>query len=253
MSQKAEKPPDPAHEAKLAARREKHGARVWAANPRTQELQRKYDAALQQLQILRDGTFCRQYQQMQQYAQRMKDERDAMEKAKEEAERNEEQQRKRTKEEEARAEKYYSLYEEEYKDSKKFSDELLQLQQEKAFGTSLTDGVEAGGRRRRGSSPEPEKEEEESPTVLLCKQHAEDRREITTRLGKIEKTLQGVVAALGFVANANERAAKSKSSGAASSCGQKRKRDGRGGDRKSGLYLLQCRMGQIPLAEACKK
>ena len=59
MSQKAEKPPDPAHEAKLAARREKHGARVWAANPRTQELQRKYDAALQQLQILRDGTFCR--------------------------------------------------------------------------------------------------------------------------------------------------------------------------------------------------
>ena len=38
MSQKAEKPPDPAHEAKLAARREKHGARVWAANPRTQEL-----------------------------------------------------------------------------------------------------------------------------------------------------------------------------------------------------------------------
>ena len=64
---------------------------------------------------------------MQQYAQRMKDERDAMEKAKEEAERNEEQQRKRRKEEEARAEKYYSLYEEEYKDSKKFSDEAIEL------------------------------------------------------------------------------------------------------------------------------
>ena len=81
MSQKAEKPPDPAHEAKLAARREKHAAKVWAANPRSQELQRKYDAALQQLQQLRDGTFCRQYRQMQQYCQRMKDERDAMEKA----------------------------------------------------------------------------------------------------------------------------------------------------------------------------
>ena len=35
-----------------------------------------------------------------------------------------------------------------------------------------------------------------------------------SRLGKIEMTLQGVVAALGFVANANERAAKSKSLGA---------------------------------------
>ena len=83
----------------------------------------------------------------------------------------------------------------------------------------------------------------------------EDNAEITAKLAKTDKTLQGVVAALGFVANANEneRAAKSKSSGAASSCGQKRKRDGRGGDRKSGLYLLQCRMGQIPLAEACKK
>ena len=253
MSQKAEKPPDPAHEAKLAARREKHGARVWAANPRTQELQRKYDAALQQLQILRDGTFCRQYQQMQQYAQRMKDERDAMEKAKEEAERNEEQQRKRTKEEEARAEKYYSLYEEEYKDSKKFSDELLELQHKKAFGTSLTDGVEAGGRRRRGSSPEPEKEEEESEVIKVFKFFAEDRREITTRLGKIEKTLQGVVAALGFVANANGGAAKSKSSVVTPTCGQKRKRDGRGGDRKSALYLLQCRMGLIPLADAIKK
>ena len=145
------------------------------------------------------------------------------------------------------------MYEEEYKDSRKFSDELLELQHKKAFGTSLTDGVEAGGRRRRGSSPEPEKEEEESEVIKVFKFFAEDRREITTRLGKIEKTLQGVVAALGFVANANERAAKSKSSGAASSCGQKRKRDGRGGDRKSGLYLLQCRMGQIPLAEACKK
>ena len=117
----------------------------------------------------------------------------------------------------------------------------------------MTDGVEAGGRRRRGSSPEPEKEEEESELIKVFKFFAEDRREITAKLTKMDKTLQGVVEALGFVANANERAAKSKSSGAASSCGQKRKRDGRGGDRKSGLYLLQCRMGQIPLAEACKK
>ena len=132
-------------------RRARFTTRALKAKEDDRELQRKCDAALHQLQILRDGTFCRQYQQMQQYAQRMKDERDAMEKAKEEAERKEEQQRKRKKEEEARAEKYYSLYEEEYKDSKKFSDELLQLQQEKVFGTSLTDGVEAGGSRRRAS------------------------------------------------------------------------------------------------------
>ena len=52
MSQKAEKPPDPAHEAKLAARREKHAVKVWSANPRTKELQRKYDEALRQLQQL---------------------------------------------------------------------------------------------------------------------------------------------------------------------------------------------------------
>ena len=116
-----------------------------------------------------------------------------------------------------------------------------------------TDGVEAGGRRRRGSSPEPEKEEEENPVVLLCQQHAEDRREITVKLAKMDKTLQGVVAALGFVANANGGAAKSKSSVVTPTCGQKRKRDGRGGDRKSALYLLQCRMGLIPLAEALKK
>ena len=71
MSQKAEKPPDPAHEAKLAARREKHAVKVWSANPRTQELQRKYDEALRQLQQLRDGTFCRQYRQMQQWCKRV--------------------------------------------------------------------------------------------------------------------------------------------------------------------------------------
>ena len=117
----------------------------------------------------------------------------------------------------------------------------------------MTDGVEAGGRRRRGSSPEPEKEEEESEVIKVFKFFAEDRREITTRLGKIEKTLQGVAAALGFVANANGGAAKSKSSVVTPTCGQKRKRDGRGGDRKSALYLLQCRMGLIPLAEALKK
>ena len=79
MSQKAEKPPDPAHEAKLAARREKHAAKVWAANPRSQELQQKYDAALQQLQQLRDGTFCRQFAQMQQWCKRVEGEREAME------------------------------------------------------------------------------------------------------------------------------------------------------------------------------
>ena len=79
MSQKAEKPPDPAHEAKLAARREKHAVKVWTANPRTQELQRKYDAALRQLQILRDGTFCRQYQQMQKWCKQVEGEREAME------------------------------------------------------------------------------------------------------------------------------------------------------------------------------
>ena len=57
---------------------------------------------------------------------------------------------------------------------------------------------------RRGAPQEPEEEEEVSPHVLVCQQHAEDRCEITARLDKIEKrTLQGVVAALGFVANAN--------------------------------------------------
>ena len=77
MSEKAGKPIDPAHEAKLAARREKHNAKVWADNPRTQGLQGAYNAALQQLQILRDGTFCRQYQQMQQWCKRVEGEREA--------------------------------------------------------------------------------------------------------------------------------------------------------------------------------
>ena len=73
----------------------------------------------------------------------------------------------------------------------------------------------------------------------------------------MDKTLQGVVEALGFVANAKGGAAISISSDVTASCGQKRKRDGRGrGDRKSPMYimyLLQCRMGLIPLAEAIKK
>ena len=107
--------------------------------------------------------------------------------------------------------------------------------------------------RRRGSSPEPEKEEEESEVIKVFKFFAEDRREITAKLAKMDKTLQGVVEALGFVANAKGGAAKPISSGVTSSCGQKRKRDGRGGDRKSALYLLQCRMGLIPLADAIKK
>ena len=79
MSEKAGKPIDPAHEAKLAARREKHNAKVWAANPKTQGLKSAYDAALQQLQQLRDGTFCRQYAQMQQWCKRVEGEREAME------------------------------------------------------------------------------------------------------------------------------------------------------------------------------
>ena len=113
--------------------------------------------------------------------------------------------------------------------------------------------LEAAAKRRRGAAPEPEKEEEESELIKVFKFFAEDRREITAKLAKMDKTLQGVVAALGFVANAKGGAAKSISSDVTSSCGQKRKRDGRGGDRKSALYLLQCRMGLIPLAEAIKK
>ena len=46
MSEKAGKPIDPAHEAKLAARREKHNAKVWADNPRTQGLKSAYDAVV---------------------------------------------------------------------------------------------------------------------------------------------------------------------------------------------------------------
>ena len=59
-------------------------------------------------------------------------------KAKKEAERKEEQQRKRKKEEEARAEKYYSLYEEEYKgsmDEKK--DEDMDVAQDMYGGMEL--------------------------------------------------------------------------------------------------------------------
>ena len=54
MSQKAEKPPDPAHEAKLAARRKAYALKVWKADPKTQEQQQELDAARAQLQILRD-------------------------------------------------------------------------------------------------------------------------------------------------------------------------------------------------------
>ena len=253
MSQKPEKPPDPAHEAKLAARREKHGARVWAANPRTQELQRKCDAALHQLQILRDGTFCRQYQQMQQWCKQVEGEREAMEQQlmRVEGERTKMHifavvERAAGKTAEEAASKAEDKVWQERSAREDLEYEVKGLKEEVAE-------LKQAASRRRGSSPEPEKKVEENPVVLLCQQHAEDNAEITVKLAKMDKTLQGVVAALGFVANANERAAKSKSSGAASSCGQKRKRDGRGGDRKSGLYLLQCRMGQIPLAEACKK
>ena len=103
--------------------------------------------------------------------------------------------------------------------------------------------------RRRGAPQEPEKKEEESEVIKVYNIFA-DRREAGESQGG---ALQGVVAALGFVANANGGAAKSKSSVVTPTCGQKRKRDGRGGDRKSALYLLQCRMGHIPLADAIKK
>ena len=61
------------------------------------------------------------------------------------------------------------------------------------------------------TAPSVRGEEEESPAVLLCKQHAEDRREITARLGKMEKTMKGVVEVLGMLANAEAGVAKSKS------------------------------------------
>ena len=48
-------------------------------------------------------------------------------------------------------------------------------------------------------------------------------------------------------------AAKPKGAVVTPTCGQKRKHGGRGGDRRSPLYLLQCRMGQIPLAKAINK
>ena len=97
--------------------------------------------------------------------------------------------------------------------------------------------------RRRGAPQEPEKKEEVSPHVLLCQQHAEDRAEITARLGKIEKTMKGVVEVLGMLANAIGGVAISKSPCATPSGGCKRKHDGRGGDRKSALYKLQKQMG----------
>ena len=79
MSQKAGKPhADPAHEAKLAARREKHALKVWRANPKTQGLQQERDAAVQerdaavqQLKTLRDGTAGRQIAEIQQQHKRM--------------------------------------------------------------------------------------------------------------------------------------------------------------------------------------
>ena len=103
--------------------------------------------------------------------------------------------------------------------------------------------LKASGRGRRGAPQEPEKKEEVSPHVLLCQQHAEDRAEITARLGKIEKTMKGVVEVLGMLTNAIGGVAISKSPCATPSGGCKRKHDGRGGDRKSALYKLQKQMG----------
>ena len=70
-----EKPPDPAREAKLAARREKHAVKVWKANPKTQRLQSEKDAAVQELQILRDGTAGRQFAELRQRCERLEGER----------------------------------------------------------------------------------------------------------------------------------------------------------------------------------
>ena len=66
---------------------------------------------------------------------------------------------------------------------------------------------------------------------------------MTSRLSKIEKTMQGVVEVLGMLANAQAGVAKPKSSYATPSGDCKRKHDGRGGDRKSALYKLQKQMG----------
>ena len=68
-------------------------------------------------------------------------------------------------------------------------------------------------------------------------------RPLTSRLGRIEKNIKGVVEVLGMLANAQAGVAISKSPCATPSGGCKRKHDGRGGDRKSALYKLQKQMG----------
>ena len=88
-----------------------------------------------------------------------------------------------------------------------------------------------------------EKKEEASPVMEVYKIFAEDRQEVTSRLGRIEKNIKGVVEVLGMLANAQAGVAISKSPCATPSGGCKRKRDGRGGDRKSALYKLQKQMG----------
>ena len=242
MSEKAGKPIDPAHEAKLAARREKYNAKVWADNPKTQGLKSAYDAVLQQLQQLRDGTFCRQYAQMQQWCKRVEGEREAME-----------QQLMRVEGERGRANMIAAV-----KDGTRISaEQMLEKVEEEARKVRLAKEdleekvreleeevgeLKKGGRKLRGSPPEPEKEEEDSPVMQVYKIFAEDRREVTDRLDKMEKTLQGVVAALGQVASANGGGAKSISPHATPSGGCKRKHNGRGGDRKSALYKLQKQM-----------
>jgi hypothetical protein len=242
-----EKPPDPAREAKLAARREKHAVKVWKANPKTQRLQSEKDAAVQELQILRDGTAGRQFAELRQRCERLEGEREAREKEKKEEWESAQFWRRsygQVKEEKEKEYKYYTEDQDWWKEY--YSGQEKALERAEAELKTLKEAAS----RRRGAPQEPEEEEEESEVIKVYKIFAKDRREITARLGKIEKTLQGVVAALGFVANANGGAAKSKSSVVTPTCGQKRKRDGRGGDRKSALYLLQCRMGLIPLAEA---
>ena len=173
MSQKAEKPPDPARDAKNAARREKHALKVWAANPKTQRLQQQHDAALRQLQILRDGTFCRQYAQMQQWCKRVEGEREAMEQQlmRVEGERIKEHiaavfERAAGRTAEESADKKLAEAIEEAGARKDLEREVKELEEEVAE-------LKAAASRRRGAAPEPEEEVEENPVVLLCKQHAE--------------------------------------------------------------------------------
>ena len=239
MSQEAGKPADPAHEAKLAARRQKHALKVWRANPKTQQLQQEHDAAVHELQILRDGTAGPQFKEMKQRCERLEGEREALEKEKEK-EKESAQFWKRSYDKEKKEKEEDNKYWKESATSwKGYYDEAKKEKEEAEAELEKLEKLKASGRGRRGAAPEPEEEVEENPVVLLCKQHAEDRREITAKLAKVDRTMKGVVEVLGMLANAQAGVAKPKSCYATPSGGCKRKHDGRGGDRKSALYKLQ--------------